>query len=195
MTFSMALLVLGGLIIADLTGVHVPAVAFVAAPLAVIGLGLLVGTWVGRARWLIPIGIALCIAVGSAWAAVEAGHWSRSGVGQLSYSPATVADVKDSYSRSVGEVDLDLSDVDFEGRDVEVTVRVDLGSLVVSLPPDVDVVVDATVDLGSADVLGEQWDGLGNGPRTITDLGRDGTGGGRLHINASVGVGSLEIDR
>jgi phage shock protein PspC (stress-responsive transcriptional regulator) len=195
LTFSMAMVVIGALILVDLSGVNVPPVAYVAAPLGVIGLGLLVGTWLGRARWLIPIGIALCLAVGGGWVAVDEGHWTRSGIGGMSFAPGTVNDLKDSYSRSIGEVDLDLSELDFEGRDVDLTVRVDLGSLIVSLPPDVDVVVDATVDLGSAQVLGEEWDGLGNGPRTVTDLGRDGTGGGRLHIIASVGLGSLEIDR
>ena len=106
-----------------------------------------------------------------------------------------VGAIQDSYERAVGEIDLDLSGVDFEGRDVAVTLRIDLGSIVVTLPPDVDVVVDAAVDIGSAQVLGQSWDGFGNGSRTVEDLGRDGKGGGTLHITASVGIGNLEIER
>ncbi|WP_279581665.1 hypothetical protein [Fodinicola feengrottensis] len=39
--------------------------AYFAIPLAVIGAGLLVGTFLGRARWLIPIGLLLCLVLGA----------------------------------------------------------------------------------------------------------------------------------
>jgi hypothetical protein len=194
LTLSLALIVVGGLIAADLSVLDVPPVAYLAAPLAVLGLGLLIGTWVGRARWLIPIGILLSLAVGGGWLAADS-DWSRPSAGQISVSPESVGSIQDSYERAVGEIDLDLSGVDFEGRDVAVTLRIDLGSIVVTLPPDVDVIVDAGVDIGSASVLGQSWDGFGNGSRTVEDLGRDGEGGGTLHITASVGIGNLEIER
>ncbi len=195
LTVSFAVLLLGGLGAADLAGVSVPTVAYFAAPLAVIGLGLLVGTWVGRARWLIPLGIALSLAVGGGWVAVEASPWTRPSVGSVAYAPDTVAEIAESYHRNFGDIELDLTDVNFTGADATTTVRVDFGSLRVILPSDVDVVVDATVSFGDSQVLGESWSGVGDGSRTITDTGIDGTGGGRLHLIVSVGMGSLEVDR
>jgi hypothetical protein len=66
---------------------------------------------------------------------------------------------------------------------------------VVILPPGVDVDVTAKVDGGSADVLGQHWDGLGNDPRTIRDSGADGPGGGQLSLTATVDLGKLEVHR
>jgi phage shock protein PspC (stress-responsive transcriptional regulator) len=195
LTLSLALVVLGAVGALDLAGVGVPTLAYVAAPLAVIGIGLLVGAWFGRARWLIPLGIVLCIALAGGSAALVDGHWGRPSIGQVSYAPTSVTEVADNYHRNVGELTLDLSDVDFTGHDVNVTVRVDVGDLTVTLPSNVDVVADASVGAGDARVLGQDWSGLGNETRTVSDLGPDGTGGGRLHLIASVGMGNLEIKR
>ena len=73
--------------------------------------------------------------------------------------------------------------------------RVNLGNLRITLPQNVDVVVVANVDVGNADVLGENWNGLGLDQRTVTDNGPDGVGGGKLHIDASVSAGNLEVRR
>jgi len=195
LTVSVALVVLGGLIAADLVGVSMPALAYVAAPLAVIGAGLVIGAWIGRARWLIPLGLAFSLALGGGYVAIVDGHWIRPSIGSVTYAPTSVADIKDSYSRDLGDIELDLTDVDFSGRDVEVAVRIDIGSVRVELPSDVDVVVDADVSIGDARVLDQQWSGVGNDARTVNDLGRDGAGGGHVHLTVSVGMGDLEVDR
>ncbi len=194
LTLSVAVLVLGGLFVADLSGYSVVALAYVAAPLAVLGLGLLVGTWLGRGRWLIPLGILLVIALASG-AALDDRHWNRLRIGEVTWSPTSVSDIDDSYRQNMGDLHLDLSDVDFSGRSVDVRVEVDLGNLTIDLPSDVDVTVDAAVDVGNAEVLDESWSGLGSDRRTVTDLGADGEGGGDLHITAIVNVGNLEVTR
>ena len=58
MTFSLIFLALGVVAILDLLDVFpIGAAGYFAAALATIGLGLLVGTWFGRARWLIALGL------------------------------------------------------------------------------------------------------------------------------------------
>jgi phage shock protein PspC (stress-responsive transcriptional regulator) len=194
-TLSLAALVLGALVALDVLGYSVPPLAYFAAPLAVFGLGLLVGTWFGRAYWLIPFGLALCLAIGGGYTATHIGHWQRWQAGNVEWTPATVADVQEHYVHNVGNTQLDLSKVDFTGRDVYVTVELGAGTLQVTLPPDVDATVVATVDVGNADVLNQHWDGIGEDTRTVTDLGPDGPGGGQLHLTATVHTGTLEVHR
>jgi hypothetical protein len=59
----------------------------------------------------------------------------------------------------------------------------------------VDATVDASLDLGSASVFNESWEGIGAETRTLTDLGEDGAGGGRVHITTTVHIGNLEVRR
>ena len=186
---------LGGLAAADLSGVDVPELAYLATPLAILGIGLLIGTWLGRARWLIPLGVVLTLALGGGYAAINDGHWTRTRIGDVSYAPQTVGEIQPLYEREMGSLRLDLSDVDFTGRNVTIEVNVAVGNLEIELPSDVDATVDATLDLGSASVLDEEWDGIGAETRTVTDLGEDGAGGGQVHITTTVHIGNLEVQR
>jgi hypothetical protein len=194
-TLSLAVLALGALVALNVLGFSVTPLAFIAAPLAVFGLGLLVGTWFGRAYWLIPLGLALCLAIGGGYTATHVAHWQRWQTGNVDWTPATVADVQGTYVHNLGNAQLDLSKVDFSGRNVYVTVELGAGTLQVTLPPTVDATVAATVDVGNADVLGQHWDGIGEGTRTVTDVGPDGPGGGQLHLTATVHTGTLEVHR
>ena len=54
---------LSGLGVAQLLGATVPVVAYVAVPLLILGLTLVVATWLGRARGLLPAAVLLAIAV------------------------------------------------------------------------------------------------------------------------------------
>ena len=85
--------------------------------------------------------------------------------------------------------------IPFTDHTVPVDAHVNVGNLVVILPPNVDVDVSAKVDGGSADVLGQHWDGLGNDERQLHDNGADGVGGGTLQLTASVDLGKLEVRR
>jgi phage shock protein PspC (stress-responsive transcriptional regulator) len=192
---SLATLVLGGLVVTDLLGYAVTPLAYFGAPLAVIALGLLIGTWFGRARWLIPFGIVLTLALSGGYAAAHTGGWTHWKAGTAEWTPTSVSDIQDRYTQDFGDGKLDLSDVDFNGANVDVTVVVNAGTLEITLPPNVDATVVAKIDAGNADVLGQNWSGLGQDTRTVTDLGGDGVGGGRLHVTATVHAGTLEVHR
>jgi predicted membrane protein len=103
--------------------------------------------------------------------------------------------VDQEYRAGVGNAVLDLSAVDFAGADRTLQVQVNVGNLRIILPPNVDAVVQADVSTGNAQVLGTSWGGLNQPPRTVTDNGGDGPGGGTLAVRAKVGIGNLEVRR
>jgi hypothetical protein len=193
---SLACLALGVLAVLDISQGDVPVAAYVAVPLGIVGLGLVVGAWLGRGRWLILPGLALTVALVVVTGAEE---WNGGHVGiphgDVTWTPASVSELTESYRTDAGNATLDLSNVDFRDHDVAVNVRADVGNLVVILPPNVDVDITAMVDVGGGDVLGQSWNGLGNGTREVHDNGVDGPGGGKLHLTAAVDLGKLEVHR
>jgi phage shock protein PspC (stress-responsive transcriptional regulator) len=194
LTFSVVLIALGTLAIADLSGLDVPGPAYPALTLAIIGLGLVFGAWLGRARILIALGILVTFALGgSAFADQHMDGWPSGGT--VAWAPQSVVQMQHNYRHSLGDATLDLSGVSFTGQDTTVDVSVDMGNLEIIVPDTVDVVVTARVDIGNATIFNDSLGGIGSRPRTITDLGRDGPGGGQLTINATVDLGNLEVHR
>ena len=95
-----------------------------------------------------------------------------------------------------GSVRIDLSQLNFEGQDVTFEAQNEIGELTVILPPNVDVVVKAKVEIGDANVFHASWGGLSDDWRTVIDNGDDGEGkGGKLTLTLSVDVGNLEVTR
>lgn len=189
---SVALIAVGVLGAADLAGARVPASAYLVLPLTVIGAGLVVGGWYGRARSLIVFGAILSVAL-AITSAAERGIGGASGT--VTWQPTAFEQLDRTYTIGTGNARLDLSGVDFTDRSTAVEVSVGVGNLTVILPSNVDVTVEANVDIGNARVLGGQWNGINQGRRTVTDNGADGPGGGQLSLRASVDVGDLEVRR
>ena len=195
---SLACVALGILALVDISGGAVSGGAYVATALAVVGLGLVVGAWMGRARWLILPGVLLTLAlIGNSVAA--SGPWPNpmrpGSTGNLTWSPTTPDSVDRNYRLDAGNGTLDLSHVDFTDHSVDVELSTNVGDLVVILPPKVDVDVDAKVSFGDGQVFDEQWNGIDKSRRHISDNGTDGPGGGHLHLVANVDVGKLEVHR
>lgn len=191
-TISVATLTVGLLGIIDLSGVDVVVSAYFAAALTIVGFGLLAGAWYGRAHYLVVIGVALTglLAIAAAAEAIVPAN-SRA----VTWRPASVDQLQSGYKVDLGNATLDLTGVDFAGQDKSVRVEVGAGNLTIIVAPEVDVRVEATVDVGNANVLGTQWNGIGQSGHSVVDDGADGPGGGRLTINASVDVGNLEVRR
>lgn len=194
-TFSLVFLACGVVAVLDLLGViRVSAAAYFAAALATIGLGLLVGTWFGRARWLIALGLVTVAALAAATAAESFADW-RSVNGSRTWAPASHLDLDPSYQNTFGDALLDLRGIDFDQRDAQTTVTTIFGDVKVLLPPDVDVSVRAEVNAGEAWLFGTRFDGVDRQVRQVTDLGADGPGGGTLQLLIQVNVGTLEVTR
>ncbi|HET8659417.1 MAG TPA: PspC domain-containing protein [Micromonosporaceae bacterium] len=191
---SLACVALGVLAAADLTGARVRPSAYFATGLGIIGLGLLAGAWVGRARWLIPLGLATTVALGISSGAEGFDH-IRPSAGDVEWRPRTFEQLDARYELGTGEATLDLRELDFTGRDETVVATVRFGTLRVILPPDVDVDVRADINAGDARVFGVSWGGINQAARQLSDDGDDGPGGGQLHLTVHVNAGDLEVDR
>lgn len=193
-TFSMIFVAIGVVAILDLVNsVSVHPSTYFAAVLITIALGLLVGAWFGRARWLIALGLVTAAALGiSTLAESYDGEHSDSPV---VWRPASHDALAVRYQARFGNATLDLRQVDFTGQDTQIDVRVDFGTLRVILPPDVDTTVVTEIDAGDAQIFDTTWSGLGETPREVTDLGDDGTGGGFLRLSLQVRAGDAEVSR
>ena len=157
-----------------------------------IGLGLVVGAWRGRARGLIWLGVPLAVAL----VAVSTAEVSlEGGTGDRQYRPQSVAEVQDEYRVGIGNLVLDLTDVDFAERiGGHLAVRRPRQRRGDRVPRDVDVEVVGRAGIGEADLFGERVNG-GSPQRTVVDNGPDGAGGGDLQLTLEVGVGRVEVDR
>ncbi|MEA2704503.1 MAG: hypothetical protein QOD63_2448 [Actinomycetota bacterium] len=155
----------------------------------VVGLALVVGTWMGRARWLIPVGLLLSVALGCA---VVLDVPIAGGTGNRLYNPATVADLRSPYRLAAGEIILDLGRLDLTGTTSEVDAIVAVGHLVVVVPAGAEVEFDGRVNAGNLVLFGRDWGGTAVRQDVVVP-GREG--GGRLVLDAQVGVGELEVRR
>jgi hypothetical protein len=191
LTLSALLLVLGVTAALDAgNAVDPQARHYLALSAGVLGIGLVVGAWRGRARGLIWLGIPLTLAlvvVGTAEVSLDGG------TGDRQYRPQSIAEVREDYRIGAGSIRLDLSDLDFTGQSVTSKVSAGVGNVEVLVPREVDVEVIGRTGLGERELFGERDDDLQD--RTVFDDGPDGEGGGRLQLVLEVGLGRVEVER
>lgn len=162
----------------------------VAVLLLIVGLGLFIGTWFGRARWLIFPGIVLACLLGLL--AVLPDWRFGDGAGERLWRPQTLSQVRSEYRLGAGELLIDLSEVDFDGRSRSIDASVGFGELIVVVPEEVNVTVEARSGAGEVDLFGRNQGGLG-----VNNEARDRgePDGGNLDIEANVGFGEVTIRR
>jgi hypothetical protein len=151
--------------------------------MAILGGGMLIGAWIGRARWLaIPALLLLPIVIAASLIHVP----FRGGFGERIYTPATAADLRPEYRMIAGHLTIDLSRMDLGTSAVTIRASVVAGRLDVVVPPDQTVIVTGTVSAGSADLLGRHRDGS-SVPLAMVDPGTSGSGTLRLDLGATYG--------
>jgi phage shock protein PspC (stress-responsive transcriptional regulator) len=160
-----------------------------AIALLVVGLGLLVGAWVGRARWLIVLGILLVpVVLVSSLIDVPV----RGGFGDRYARPAAVESVRPVYRLIGGRMVLDLRDVPFGSTPVPLEATVVAGRLVVVVPPQVPLEVHARVGGGEVDLFGARSDGF----RVDVERSfRSSTDFGTLRLDLAVSFGQIVVER
>jgi phage shock protein PspC (stress-responsive transcriptional regulator)/predicted membrane protein len=140
------------------------------------------------ARWLVVPALAIAIPSGVVEAA---GVDVDGGVGERSYLPATIADVKPSYQLGVGQLVVDLRRMEWP-RETTVRVKADVGTghLLVLVPEDACVQADGHAGLGYVGVLGEESGGadVDDQRGTITR-----SSARRLVLDANMGIGAIEV--
>jgi predicted membrane protein len=186
-----ALLVLVGIgWLLDAAGVEVPWRAVLPAALIAVGLACVAGAFRGRQHALIVIGVALMVVLSVAVAA----DWDvdvplAGGFGDRTEQPASPAELT-GYELGVGNLLLDLRQLQVPPGTTAVEARVGVGELVVELPDGVSVQVRASSGLGEVQALGQQEGGFASRI--------DATAGGgdrRLELDVRVGVGQVRVEQ
>ncbi|TDQ05849.1 phage shock protein C (PspC) family protein [Labedaea rhizosphaerae] len=162
--------------------------------LAVLGLGMVGGAFAGGGRGLLGLAVPLA-AIGVLYTSVSTGDGGFHGVGDRTETPRSIAQVAPSYSRSVGSIDLDLTELPDTGRSVHTSVDANVGSATVRVPANADVEVHCRAKIGSVDCLGQRQDGTGVEVKIDNDLGDDGEGGLKIVLDVRVGTGDVEVVR
>jgi hypothetical protein len=190
------------------SGVMQPTVVgVVSGGLVLVGLGLLSSLWLGRAPGLTLLGAGLTgvLVVASA---VEP-WWERAqefraqdlaqlkleqfrGVaGDRRFEPQALTELEPVYGLGLGELTVDLSDLDFTGTTRDVEIQLGMGKATVIVPDDVNLEVSGQVALGKAMALDTVSEGAGVG----VDVSDPALDAGTLRVKFAVGLGEGMVRR
>jgi hypothetical protein len=166
--------------------VSIPALA-----LLVISAGLLVGAFVGGARWL-ALPALLLVPVILLASVVRLPLEGRGG--DLDLVPQSVADLGGPYRVSVGRISIDLTA--FEEQDVEVSLDAStvVGDIWILVPYDAHVVAEGYVGTGSIQFAEEVFDDGLEASLAARSEPRWGDGM-TVHLTLEAGIGSVNVYR
>ena len=197
-TMAALLIVVGVLVMIDrLTGANLEPRAFLGSALLVVGLGLIAAS---RARGrtgrggLIALGVVLSLALIAA--ASEPWRHADGDVGDRIYMPRSADTVQTEYHGGIGDMRLDLSDVDVSDLDTAIRTRVDagVGDVTIIVPRDADVEVNIDSGIGSVEVFDQEGrsDGFFEGEGSGSWVGDDEP---EIVLSVNAGIGDVEVDR
>lgn len=195
MTFWVAVLVAGVGVALNLNDVDWFSVRhIVGLVLGVLGVGLVAGAIAGGSRGLIGLAVPLAIAGMILTTSPFSGLDLRGGVGDLTATPRSAAELQPVYQHAAGDLRVDLTQVPLTGP-ITTTVSNGAGDTVVTVPATADVTFDCKNTAGKVSCFNRSADGVGQSPITGTDLGDDGAGGQKITLHVSNGVGNVEVRR
>jgi phage shock protein PspC (stress-responsive transcriptional regulator) len=152
---------------------------FFGATFAVIGIGLVIGAWWGRARILILLAMVLLpFAILASFITTPL----EGGVGNHEYAPVSVAELRSEYRSMGGRIILDLTNLGTDQRTFHIAASVGVGQLVVILPERASVEVRTRVGAGDSVVLGSREAGTSLDDRYV-----------RHHLSETTYVLDLEV--
>jgi len=137
--------------------------------------------------------VVLALAVLAAFAVAAAVRVPLfAGIGDRTAHPTTLDSVHTRYEQGIGNLDVDLSDVRFPAGETHVTSTLGIGDLVIHVPNNVTVQVDARASTGKVSLFGTADSGTSVRDR-VTAPGTDSTR--VLVLDARVGLGQVEVVR
>jgi phage shock protein PspC (stress-responsive transcriptional regulator) len=160
---------------------------YIGLAITVLGVGLIVGAFVGRARWLILVGIlGLPFLFGSPALEYDFQDWDSATVLQ---TPTTFDELQGSYEHSFGELVIDLRALPWEGEEVDIAIDMNIGEMRILLPEDVAVSGIAEVGIGHVEFDHDQSSGL-SPELTLNSPGSRGS----INLDASMAIGEIDIE-
>jgi len=171
---------------------HVIASAWPALAIAIIGVMLVTGAFVGRPGGLILIGL-LTIPPLLVTSVVEDFHWENH---TRTYAPDSAATVQDSYRIGNGKMVIDLSMIgnpeQLQGRSIDA--RMDIGEIIVKVPDGVNVNVSGSLDAAGDVEVGDR-DESGFSPGVTTTLGpTSGDPVATFDLDVHGRIGHIEVE-
>jgi phage shock protein PspC (stress-responsive transcriptional regulator) len=161
---------------------------YMALAVTILGLGLLVGSLVGRARWLILIGALLVPTL--VFSPVFEYDWSSENFDRR-VQPTSMEDWEPVQSIDFGTLVVDLRHLPWDGETLELVASVDIGDLQIYVPSGVGIVGFASVDIGRVAEPDRSSAGLRDPQLQWDEHGERGT----LLLSAEVNIGNIDIRR
>jgi phage shock protein PspC (stress-responsive transcriptional regulator) len=189
-TIGVMLLAMGVLAILDnLSGVPIDAEPrhYLALAATILGVGLLVGAFIGRARWLIVVAVVLLPTL--LLSPVFEYEWESESF-DVVHQPASFNEIQEFYELDLGNMVIDLTELPWDGRTVDIDAQVDVGNLEIRIPSTVGISGFASVDVGRVGAPGRESSGLGNPNLEFDQLGELGT----VNLDAQVDLGNIDIE-
>ncbi len=187
LTFGAVLVTAGVMsLVASSGAAHPQPADVVAVCVAIAGVGLVVGGFLGRARAMIPIGLLLVLGLAVTNALPRDLTWTA---GTRDWTPVATT-LAPSYVLGAGRADLDLSRLPLTTT-ATIDVRIGAGRLHVFVPEGIGVIVEAKVGAGRLHIFGRDQDGTGVTAREVIPATRPHAGTLTLHLQG--GFGDLEV--
>ncbi len=169
--------------------------------LAVLGTGLLVGSFLHAGRGIIPFALLISALTWGALAAPLA-RVGGDGFGDIQVAPTSVSQLQPGYRRTAGDISVDLSKLDLSApaggnaSDINLAVETGAGDATVVVPAQADVTFTGSAGFGDVQFAGQKVSGPGSKLSVVDDLGSDGVRAGRLLvIDVQTGAGDVEVRR
>jgi len=197
LTMAVMLIVLSSMALIELADIaHIEPYAYAAAAMGVVAVGLLVGAWMGRAYWLIIIGLLIAPVLFFSSLLPRVADWS---IGDPGYLPTSAEEISKSYDLGVGQLTVDLTQLSAEelAKVGAVEASVGMGQLIVRLPSDIGATVKAEVGVGAvtgAQALGSsvvnvyEYSGVG-----VDQVFTIGSPPHDLLLDLEIGMGEISI--
>ncbi|MCL1593398.1 MAG: PspC domain-containing protein [Actinomycetia bacterium] len=189
LTLAVGLIIVASIALIDVasTSIDVEPIHYLAVIVGIVGLGLLVSSFLGRARWLIIVG---AVVLPFLWVAtLVPTNWTFS-AGEFEYAPISVTDVQDSYDQGIGQLTIDLRGLtaDELGQIGTIEASLGLGEMVIRVPDDVAVTLKAKVGAGEISGPFRTIDGVGL--NVTREFGGDAA---VLLLDLEVGAGVIDV--
>src|SRR5450631_565465 len=169
----------------------ISAQTILAAALLTIGIALVIGAWIGRARGIVALGAVLTVALAIA-AAVDVPL--RGGIGNRFVNPTQVAQLPAAYHVGIGEQTIDLGGLAVGSGKASVTANVGIGRIEVDVPDNTKIVVRARGGTGDVHLFGDQSGGTQVDRRVIWAPPAGTGGGGELDLDLRTGFGRVDVN-
>ena len=196
MTFGVLLVTFGVLTLLDLEDViNLTAAQYLALGVGVIGIGLLVGSVVGRARWLIVPGLIL---IPFMLAASLVHVPFEGGFGERSYVPEGITESSYEFHLIAGEMTIDLTRLSGPGPfTIEATTV--MGRILIIVPEGASLDIAAKAGAGQVSLFGQTQDGVNvHVQRTLVVPGTPGgsqpaPAPASIEIDVETALGQVEV--